>query len=211
MYVCFSTFYGIFNTFYVKFFFIYIIIYILSYCYIFRVFFQVIYITCFCFCNLFIYGNTNKQANIKFILQLQFLVTFFTYFTYDNIETLGCNFVSERRIFMSKEFPEDIQKMFEKFSKSTDNTNFEDKDTTSSQSSSFDNIMGNIDMNTLLKLKSVMEKMKQNQNNPRSQLLYSLRPYLRDSRKNKLEQYIQLLNMSDLIDGLGIMGGENKK
>ena len=112
---------------------------------------------------------------------------------------------------MSKEFPEDIQKMFEKFSKSTDNTNFEDKDTTSSQSSSFDNIMGNIDMNTLLKLKSVMEKMKQNQNNPRSQLLYSLRPYLRDSRKNKLEQYIQLLNMSDLIDVLGIMGGENKK
>lgn len=112
---------------------------------------------------------------------------------------------------MGKDFPEDIQKMFEKFSKNTDNTNFEDKDAASSSSASFDNIFGNIDMGTLLKLKSVMEKMKQNQNNPRSQLLYSLRPYLRDSRKNKLEQYIQLLNMSDLIEGLGVIGGENKK
>lgn len=116
-----------------------------------------------------------------------------------------------KKDFMGKEFPEDIQKMFEKFSESTDNSGFDNSDTSSFNSSSFEDTFGNIDMNTIIKLKSVMEKMNQKKNSNSSQLLYSLKPYLRDSRKEKLDNYIKLLNMGQLIEGLGIIGGENKK
>ena len=47
---------------------------------------------------------------------------------------------------------------------------------------SFD--FSNIDMNTILKMKSIMDKMNTS-NDPRSNLLYSLKPYLREGRKEK--------------------------
>ena len=56
----------------------------------------------------------------------------------------------------------------------------------------------NIDINTMMKIKSVMEKMNDS-SNPRSNLLQSLKPYLRDEKKSKLDQYANLLNISNLI------------
>lgn len=73
------------------------------------------------------------------------------------------------------------------------------------------NPFGNIDMNTILKIKQVMEKMNNNKNNPRSNLLLSLKPYLKPSRKQKVDQYIQLLNMSSIMENFGQMGGEKMK
>ena len=69
----------------------------------------------------------------------------------------------------------------------------------------------NIDMETLIKMKSIIDKMNSNQNDPRSNLLLSLKPYLKESRQNKLDQYIQLLNMSKLLDVFPFMGGDSKK
>ena len=51
-------------------------------------------------------------------------------------------------------------------------------------------------------MKSILEKMNQNKNDPRSNLLISLKPYLKKSRKDKVEQYIQLFNMSKVMDVL---------
>lgn len=56
-----------------------------------------------------------------------------------------------------------------------------------------------LDMNTILKMKSVMEKMN-DKNDPRYNLLYSLKPYLRHTRQDKLEQYVNLLNFSKVAD-----------
>jgi hypothetical protein len=39
-----------------------------------------------------------------------------------------------------------------------------------------------------------------NSNNPRSNLLYSLKPYLRDSRKEKIDQYANLLNFAQIAE-----------
>ena len=50
-----------------------------------------------------------------------------------------------------------------------------------------------------MKMKSIMENMN-NKNDPRTNLLYSLKPYLRDSKKNKLDQYVNLLNISKIDD-----------
>lgn len=57
----------------------------------------------------------------------------------------------------------------------------------------------NLDMNTIMKMKSIMENMN-NKNDPRANLLYSLKPYLRDSKKDKLDQYVNLLNVSKMAE-----------
>jgi len=75
---------------------------------------------------------------------------------------------------------------------------------TSSQTNNFD--FSNIDMNTIMKLSSALGKMN-DKNDPRSNLLYSLKPYLRDGRKEKLDQYANLLNMTKIAEVLK----ENKK
>ena len=64
-----------------------------------------------------------------------------------------------------------------------------------------------IDMNTILKMKSVMEKMN-NKNDPRANLLYSLKPYLREERKDKLDQYANLLNVAKIAD---LLKNDNKE
>ncbi|MCI8411481.1 MAG: hypothetical protein HFJ40_03385 [Clostridia bacterium] len=67
----------------------------------------------------------------------------------------------------------------------------------------------NIDMNTILKMKSVIEKMN-GSNDPRSNLLYSLKPYLREEKKEKLDQYANLLNMAKIAELLKNDNKENK-
>ena len=57
----------------------------------------------------------------------------------------------------------------------------------------------NLDMNTILKMKSIMESMN-NKNDPRANLLYSLKPYLRESKKDKVDQYVNMLNISKIAD-----------
>ena len=65
----------------------------------------------------------------------------------------------------------------------------------------------NIDMNTILKMKSIMEKMNSS-NDPRSNLLYSLKPYLREERKGKVDQYANLLNFAKIAE---LLKNDNNK
>ena len=94
---------------------------------------------------------------------------------------------------------------FEQFTSSfqTENNTSSNQDAT--------NPFSNIDMNTILKMKQIMEQMKQKKNDPRSNLLLSLKPYLKPSRKQKVDQYIQLFNMGSIIENLNPMGGEKTK
>lgn len=57
------------------------------------------------------------------------------------------------------------------------------------------------DINTILKIKEIMSSMN-NQNGPRNQLLHSLKPYLEDTKKEKLEQYIKIANLLSVLDSL---------
>ena len=65
----------------------------------------------------------------------------------------------------------------------------------------------NIDMNTMLKMKSIIDKMN-NSNDPRSNLLASLKPYLRDNKKQKLDEYANLLNFAKIAE---ILNNDNKE
>lgn len=113
---------------------------------------------------------------------------------------------------ISKIPPEMIQNfssMMQNNSSSNSNDTSNSKNTTNQQtnntSGGFD--FSNIDMNTILKMKSVMEKMN-NGNDPRSNLLYSLKPYLRDGRKEKLDQYANLMNFAKVAE---LLKNDNKE
>ena len=80
---------------------------------------------------------------------------------------------------------------------SSNSENIKANNTTKNSNNSFD--FSNIDMNTILKMKSIMDKMN-NSNDPRSNLLYSLKPYLREGRKEKIDQYANLLNIAKMTE-----------
>ena len=78
------------------------------------------------------------------------------------------------------------------------------------RSNNFNNPFGNIDMNTILKMQQVMNSMNDKQNDSRTNLLMSLKPYLKESRKNKVDQYIQLMKMGKIFEIMNPLGGDNK-
>lgn len=97
--------------------------------------------------------------------------------------------------------PEMIQNFSSMMSQNNNQNTSQNNANTSNPSSgntnSFD--FSQIDMNTILKMKSVMDKLN-NSNDPRSNLLYSLKPYLREEKKGKLDQYANLLNVAKIAD-----------
>lgn len=87
------------------------------------------------------------------------------------------------------------------------NSNGENKDNYDNSENNSSRALGGIDIETLLKIKTIMDKMNTH-DDPRSTLLQSLKPYLNENRKNKIDQYIKLMNMSKIIEILPFLGGD---
>ena len=68
-----------------------------------------------------------------------------------------------------------------------------------------------IDFETIMKMKQIMEKMKGTEKDPRATLLLSLKPYLKESRKDKVDQYIKLFSMGKAMEIFGNLRRWNKK
>jgi len=73
--------------------------------------------------------------------------------------------------------------------------------------SSFD--FSNIDIKTFLKLKSALDKMN-SKDNPNTKLLLALKPYLKDNKKEKLDQYIKLMNITNIMEIFNNNEGDKK-
>ncbi len=109
----------------------------------------------------------------------------------------------------SNEIPDDIKKMMSNLSKSQ-------KDSSTSNTASPNEISNSsqapdLDIETIMKIKKIMDSMKETKNDPRANLLRSLKPYLKDSRKEKVEQYIQFLGIEKAFETFGSLGGDKKK
>lgn len=100
--------------------------------------------------------------------------------------------------------PEMISTLASMFSNSSQNNNNNNSNT--NESSGFD---ANFDINTIFKMKNIIDKMNV-KDDPRSNLLRSLKPYLRDSRKSKLDQYVNFMKMANVVDFLNTNNKENK-
>ena len=112
--------------------------------------------------------------------------------------------------------PDMVNNLFNMFNNSNSSSNNNSSDNFSHQdynnSSNNENAFGNsgIDFETIMRMKSIIDKMNI-KDDPRSNLLQSLKPYLKDSRKSKIDQYIQFMNMSKVMDVFPFMGGDKKK
>lgn len=74
-----------------------------------------------------------------------------------------------------------------------------------------DNNNFNLDFETIMKMKTIMDSFNSSKNSPEANLLLSLKPYLNNNRKQKLDQYIQFLNISKVIEAFNNNGGVNNK
>lgn len=140
------------------------------------------------------------------------------------------------KMMNGKEIPENMKTMLQNMMNSSSNLNNNAKSSTDTQdsrrdshfnedfsttqhqegenvqeSTEGDNPFGNIDMGTIMKMKNIMDKLNSKKNDPRSNLLLSLKPYLKPSRKEKVDQYIQLFAMTDVLESLNITGGDKKQ
>lgn len=113
----------------------------------------------------------------------------------------------------NNEIPSDIKNMINNMTgNAQSNSKSQDsEDVSSTSSSSESQAMPELDMATIMKMKSVMDAMKSNKDDPRTNLLKSLKPYLKDSRKEKVDQYIQLFGMEKVFEMLGPLGGDHHK
>lgn len=97
---------------------------------------------------------------------------------------------------VSPEMLNNLSSMLQSNNSSNANTNSSNINTSSKTTS---NNGFNLDAETLMKMSSIISKMNQ-KDSPSSNLLYSLKPYLRDSRKDKLDQYANLLNVAKIAE-----------
>ena len=67
----------------------------------------------------------------------------------------------------------------------------------------------NLDFETIMKMKRAMDIFNSNKNSPEANLLLSLKPYLNNNRKQKLDQYMQFLNISKVLEVFNNNGGVN--
>lgn len=117
------------------------------------------------------------------------------------------------QMLSNNEIPEEIKNMMNNLKQNPNEPENESEarseDTSSQNKESFS--MPEFDIGTMMKMKTIMDSMKSNKDDPRANLLRSLKPYLKESRKDKVDQYIQIFNMGKVFEILNPLGGENKK
>ena len=113
----------------------------------------------------------------------------------------------------NNEIPDDIKNMINTFSNSSNNSDSTSNTSNSNNNPNEENTSStpDIDINTILKMKQIMDSMNSNKDDPRTNLLMSLKPYLKESRKEKVDQYVKLFGLGKAFEVFGALGGENNK
>ena len=108
--------------------------------------------------------------------------------------------------------PDMVNNLFNMLNNSnvSNNANSSSDSSNSNDSQSCENNTCGIDIENIMRMKTIMDKMNA-KDDPRANLLQCLKPYLKESRKSKVDQYIQLMNMSKIMEVFPFMGGDKKK
>lgn len=136
-------------------------------------------------------------------------------------------FNKAKEMLANNQVPDEFKSIVSNFQKSNSNNNYNPnpKQTNNNpknyntysqmnnrqtSSSNSNNSMPDIDMATLMKMQSIMSKMKSSDNDDMSRLLLSLKPYLRDEKKDKIDEYIKLIKMGRLTQVIESLGGDKR-
>lgn len=90
------------------------------------------------------------------------------------------------------------------------NTSNNFNDSTNSNSNNSETKMPDIDIETMMKIQKIMSQMKSSNDDDMSKLLMSLKPYLRDTKKEKLDEYMKLIKMGKMTQLFNSFGGDQK-
>ncbi len=135
-------------------------------------------------------------------------------------------FKKAQYMIQNNQIPDDIKKMVSNFQKSNTYNHNNSNGTNSNNSysnnlnsfnnnkannnSNQNNSIPNIDMETFMKIQNIMYKMQNSEDDDMSKLLLSLKPYLRDGRKDKVDEYIKLIKMGKMTELLNLFGNDKK-
>ena len=118
-----------------------------------------------------------------------------------------------------KEIPGNVKEMLSSLSQNSNNTSQEDTANSSnnlnndsfSDSRSGNTQMPNIDIDTMLKMQKIMSSLNNSRNSSGANLLRALKPYLRPNRQAKVDEYINLLGVEQVIGLMNNQNGGDKK
>lgn len=102
---------------------------------------------------------------------------------------------------------EDFSEVLNKFSdilkeKNIDLNNIMNNSDNSENAEEGNNSDFSFDMDTILKMKDIFTAMNKSKDSPRNKLLYSLKPYLENTKKEKLEQYVKIANLLTALESM---------
>ena len=116
-------------------------------------------------------------------------------------------------ILEDENMSDNLKNIISNFSSSNESSNNSDSEQRQNRSNSQKSSdgFGDFDINTILKIKSIMDSFKDDSNDPRSNLLLSLKPYLADNKKEKIDQYVKFLKLAKIFEKINPLGGDNTK
>lgn len=101
-------------------------------------------------------------------------------------------FSKVQEMLKNGDIPPEIQKMASEFNDNNSKSNNAESNNINTNS---------IDPAMMLKMSKMLGSLNKSDDS-RAKLLNSLKPYLRDNKKGKLDQYVNLLKMSTIVDSL---------
>lgn len=119
-------------------------------------------------------------------------------------------------IMNGQQIPDNIKSMLENMmnnaNRNSESSSESSSGSSSAQSSNNSFNPGNIDMNTIFKIQNIMNSINNDKENEyRTNLLLSLKPYLKNTRQEKVDQFIKFMKMEKVIEAIGPLTNSNNE
>ena len=111
----------------------------------------------------------------------------------------------------NNQVPDSIKEMMKNINSSTQENNSTNNISNNASNNSSD--IPNFDPQTINQIKNIMgnfNSTNNNNNDDMSRLLLALKPYLRDKKQGKIDNYINLIKMGKMAKLFDLMGGDSK-
>lgn len=122
-------------------------------------------------------------------------------------------FMKAQNMIKSGNVPPEIQKMMKngnipsemqnmmKNTNSNDNSNSNSNRNNNSSSGNINNINnGSLDINTMMNIQKMMSMLNSKSDDDLTNLLFALKPYLRNQKKEKIDEYVKLFRMGKMAE-----------
>ena len=129
----------------------------------------------------------------------------------NNTNNSNTNFQRNRNVGNSKQNYNGYNQVNNSKQSNNSRNNYGNSNSHNNDSSNNNSGFPDIDIETMMKLQNIMSKMKSlNNDDDMSKLLMSLKPYLRNEKKEKVDEYIKLIKMGKMTQAFDLFGGDKK-